>query len=332
MMKMLTKRLLLLVVLLVLRSLSASAQYGFGFYEYKNVELISKQPLIVLLTEEDPKELEKLANKPEEIAHYKAYVAYINSQIQQLAPQFWKFSPSVEFRPKSELPTLKAAKDKRAVVLYYVKQKVGVSRSQAFGPIGGVLSAWMQLSSLGDGQEKRECSAALPLDAIYPSDIIIAFKQLQRALQTDVKLKADMDRPRKEQLQEARAMLRAEGDANAESIRTKPLLVAQDDVDKQLTEATIKQLYPFPFQLVPRATIEEAVRTGDTHYNYVRWYAANAASVGPRIIDTADGRVLGNSYEGGVSSSGLPIIGKRELKDFAAYADSKVSRRHLGVN
>lgn len=179
---------------------------------------------------------------------------------------------------------------------------------------------------------KKTRRAALPLDAVYPSDIIVAFKQLQRELQKDVKLKADINRPRKEQLQEARATLRAEGDANAEAIRTKPLLVAQDDVDKQLTQEAIKQLYPFPFQLVPRAFIEEAVRTGDARYNYVRWRAADAASVGPRIIDAADGRVLGYSADGGGGNGGQPIIGKREFKAFARYADAKVSRMHLGVN
>lgn len=328
---MFTKRLLLLALLLVLRNMVASAQYGFGFYKYMNVELISKQPLLVLLTEEDPKELAKLASKPEELAQYKAYVAYLNAQLQQLAPQLWKFSPSVEFRPKSALPALEAA-GQRTVVLYYVKRKVGVSNPQAFGPIGGVWSAYLQLSSPGEGKENQESSAALPLDAIYPSDIIIAFKQMQRALQKDVKLKAEMDRPRGEQLKEARAALRAEGDANAEAIRTKPLLVAQDDVDKQLTEDAIKQLYPFPFQLVPRAFIEEAVRTADARYNYVRWRAADEASVGPRIVDAANGRILGSSADGGKGNGGQPIIGKREFKDFARYADAKVSRMHLGVN
>ncbi len=315
----------------LLQASTAWAQYGFGFYRYKNVELISKQPLVVLLTEEDPKELKRLADKPEELAHYKAYVAYLNTQLQQLAPQLWKFSPAVEFKTKSALPNMQAATG-RTVVLYYLKQKVGTSRPSGLGPIGGTWSAGLQLSSPGDGEEHTECLVSLPVDAAYPSDIIIAFKQLQQELRKDVKLKADMNRDRKEQLQEVRATLRAEGDANAESIRTKPLLVVQDDVDKRLTEAEIKQLYPFPLQLVPRAAIEEAVWTGDTRYNYVRWQAASAASVGPEIIDAADGRVLGSSYEGGVSNGGQPIIGKREFKDFAQYADAKVSRRHLGVN
>lgn len=325
------RNLLLLCLVCLLQAATARAQYGFGIYQYKSVELISQQPLVVLLTEEDPKELRQLADKPEELAHYKAYVAYLNTQLQQLAPQLWKFSPSVEFKTKSALPALQAAKG-RTVVLYYQKRKVGTSRASGLGPIGGTWSASLQLSSLGDGDEHTESNASLPLDAIYPSDIIVAFKQLQQALRRDTKLKAELNSDRKERLQEARAMLRAEGDANAEAIRTKTLLVLQDDMDKHLTEADMKQLYPFPLQLVPRATIEEAVRTGDARYNYARWQAASAASVGPGIIDAADGRVLGYSYEGGVSNGGRAIIGKRELKDFAAYADAKVSRRHLGVN
>ncbi|MGI4741017.1 MAG: hypothetical protein ACRYG7_38100 [Janthinobacterium lividum] len=330
---------LLLCLAVMLRVSVAHAQpesgvsFWPGFYKYKSVALISQQPLVVLLSEEDPKKLKKLANKPEELAEYKASIAYLNTKLQKLAPQVWKFSPSVEFKSESALPALQAAPGQRTVVLYYEKQAVGVSRQHVgFGPKDGMWQAILQLSSLGDGKEQLECSALLPLDIIYPSDIVVAFKQIQHQLRRDVKLQADAGLGHDKQLQVARDRLRAEGDANAESIRTKLLLVAQDDVDEGLTEEDIKRVYPFPFQLVPRTTIEEAVRVSDIRYNYVRWRAASMASTGPEIIAAADGQVLGCSADGGLGLRGQAIIGKREFKDFARYADAKVSRLYLGIN
>lgn len=330
----------LLWLVVILRVVVAQAQpeagisFGLGgYYKYKNVELISQQPLVILLSEEDPKQLKKLANKPEELAEYKADIAYLNTKLQQLAPQVWKFSSAVAFKPESALPALQAAVGQRTVVLYYRKRSVGVSRQHVgLGPKDGMWQASLQLSSPGDGEEHPECSVALPLDIIYPSDIVVAFKQLQHELRRDVKIKADAGLGHDKQLQAARDMLRAEGDANAEAIRTKLLLVAQEEVDEKLTQDDIKRLYPFPVQLVPRAAIEEAVRVSDARYNYVRWRAASMAGVGPAIVSATDGRVLGYSADGGLDFRGQPIIGKREFKDFAQYADAKTSRRLLGVN
>jgi hypothetical protein len=333
------KAFLSLFLVVILRAAIANAQpeagirFGPGFfYKYKNVELISQQPLVVLLSEEDPKELKKLANKPEELAEYKADIAYLNTKLRQLAPQVWKFSPAVEFKPESVLPALQAA-GQRTVVLYYQKRSVGVSRQHVgLGPKDGMWQAILQLSSPGGGEEHPECNVPLPLDIIYASDIVVALKQIQQELRRDVRIKADANLGHDKQLQAARDMLRAEGDANAEAVRTKLLLVAQEEVDEKLTPDDIKRLYPFPVQLVPRATIEEAVRVSDVRYNYVRWRAASMASVGPAIIAAADGRVLGYSADGGLDIRGRPIIGKREFKDFAQYANAKASRQLLGVN
>lgn len=321
------KALLQLLIFLLVHTTASWAQQAPANQRYEGIELISRQPLVILLAEEDPKEVQRLASKPDELAQYKAYLAYYNAQLQQVAPQLWHFSPAVQFRPQSAFTELQAQKGQQTVVLYYSKRKVGASGPHyGASTLGGVWAASMQLSTLGDGKEQTQRSEPLPLEALYASDLLLTLTRLQRTLENRANRKVGPDRKAQQ------AAWRAEGAANAEAIRTKTLLVAQDEVDAQLTEADIKQVYPFPVQVVPRATIEAAVQARDTRYHYVRWQPASVASIGPQVIDVADGRVLGWSAEGGLSKSGQKIIGKQELKDFARYADTRVSQGIMGLD
>ena len=88
-----TKHVLLLVTGLILNTSAAWAQMGYG--KPKDVAAVKSQPLIVVLKDEEPSQLKKLAKKPDELADYKAYIADYNVKMQELAPKLWHFSPSV---------------------------------------------------------------------------------------------------------------------------------------------------------------------------------------------------------------------------------------------
>jgi hypothetical protein len=185
---MFVKRVLFLGLVL-LRTSTASAQ--FAFYHFMSADIIKAQPLVILLREEDPKELRKLANKPEELLDYKNYIAYYNKQMQVLAPQLWKFSPAVEFQPESALKEIRAAKRKRTVVLRYETHVNGASTT-GYNSVfmGSRKVASMELTTPGSGDQNLEWSCPAPLDLMYPSDIVFAFKNIQLMLEKDVKRKA----------------------------------------------------------------------------------------------------------------------------------------------
>jgi hypothetical protein len=127
-----SKSLLLLATALLLQTTAARAQFGLG--KPKEIALVKSQPLIVILKEEDPKQLKKLAGKPEDLADYKASIADYNSQMRELAPKLWKLSSAVEFKPESELESLRKAKKSQRAVLRHLTFRSGTGTAWVARP------------------------------------------------------------------------------------------------------------------------------------------------------------------------------------------------------
>ncbi|RZK34569.1 MAG: hypothetical protein EOO57_10855 [Hymenobacter sp.] len=297
------------------------------FQHHYSFDLIKSQPLVVLLPEEDPKELRKLANKPEELADYKAYVAYYSKQMRVLAPRYWKYSPTVEFRPESALKEIRAAQGQRTVVLRYETHVNGASTTGYHSTYKGSRQvAYMELTTPGSGDQNLEADSPAPLDIMYPSDMVFALRTIQRQLETEEKraAKAATGRSRQDILQEERALNAAVDKADAELIRSRTLLIAEGDLDPKLTAEGIRQFYPYPYQVVPRATIEAAVQAGDTRYTYARRLCQSVEVIGPFLIDAATSRTLAIANTGGVDAGSKELIDKEVFKIYAAYV-----KRHL---
>ena len=75
--------------------------------------------------------------------------------------------------------------------------------------------------------------------------------------------------------------------ADGPTLRTKPgekpltLLLCQDDRAAGLTDAQIKQVYPYPYEFVPRAEFEKAVREAAPGYAFVRMAWQGYAIISP---------------------------------------------------
>ncbi|GEM_PF-3000142 len=310
--------LLVLVTALLLHTATARAQFGLG--KPKDIALVKSQPLIVILQEEDPKQLKKLANKPEDLADYKASIADYNAQIQDLAPKLWKLSPSVEFRPESELETLRKAKKTQRAVLRHLAFTLG-HRHRLGGASTSSLNAadfyytTEQVSALvvdllGDGDENHVGRIQIAPGTVYNSDLIFSLKYLQTYLQGRADGRSGSD-------------FREEIARNGKKLPTKTLLVDESDVKNKLTAADIKQVYPFPYQIVPRATIETAAATGDARYAYIRLLPVTEAVMVQVVVDATNADLLGMSLPSRVQMLGVnngSSIGKGNFKDFAKAA------------
>lgn len=69
---------------------SAFAQFSRTIAEFKRergqeTQLLKTQPLLVLLKQEDPKQLKKLAKRPAELQEYQQQLAHGNGVLQQAA-------------------------------------------------------------------------------------------------------------------------------------------------------------------------------------------------------------------------------------------------------
>jgi hypothetical protein len=312
------KILLSITTAILLQAAAAQAQFGLG--KPKEIAVVKSQPLIVILKEEDPKQLKKLASKPEELADYKAGIADYNAQMRELAPKLWKLSSGVEFKPESELETLRKAKKTQRPVLRHLSFALGHRHRLGGKPMGSLnvndyyytteqVSA-LVIDLLGEGDENHVGRIQIAAGPVYPSDMIFSLKYLQTYLQARADGRSSGD-------------MREEIAQNGKRIPTKTLLIDEGDVKNKLTAADIKQVYPYPYQIVPRTTIEQAVADGDAHYAYIRLLPATETITVQVVVDAANADLLGMSIPSRVQMMGISngsSIGKGNFKDFAKSA------------
>ena len=310
------KFLLPLVAAASLYSSVAFAQLGLG--KPKDIAIVKSHPLVVILKDEDPKTLKKLTKKPEELAEYKASIADYNRQMQELAPKLWKFSSAVEFKHESDLEALRKTKDTKVGVLKHADFILGHHHYSAgpggmSNPINSYYSSEhisaLVLQVVGDGDESKVWHVQLAPGPIYTSDIIFSIASLQTYIQS----RAD-GRKGKE--------MREEIAENSKRLPTKTLLIDEEDLKRGLTTADIKLVYPFPYQVVPRSTIETAAASYDSHYAYIRLMPINERMMVQVAVDAATSDLMGYSLPSMVPMVGSLIanggsVTKGNLKDFA---------------
>ena len=311
---MIKRILLLLSVVLASSTQAVQAQLRFGEVpDYSaDLALIKSQPLVVLLDEVTPKELRKWANKPRELAQYKAYIAFYNARIQEYAPKLWHSSSAVIFKPASEYEVLVKAKGSKTLVFQHTLTRESQTASGPMGnrlqtiSFGAELVARMKLSVVGDNESDTFWVGPAPVGELNSSDIISSL----RALQLDIDNKAIFMNSQMKTSKQAAAANLLRSFKSQQSLPTKILLINQANLEAQLTETDIKKLYPFPFQLVPLQTIEMAVVTGDVRYAYARRMTQSAEVKGVFVVDAATGENIAVSIS-------KKDVGKADFKEFA---------------
>lgn len=266
------KLLLALAVTFVLQSTAVLAQRFYTDHS-EILAVLQNRPLVVMLQVEDPRELKRMADKPADLAQYKANVALRNVQIQQLIPRFWTVSSTIEFKPESELPVLEKDKQNAMLVLHYLQQRLGYGGKRA----DTYLDTKLNLSLIGGRRDVFSFSTPFPPAAITAADIVSALRNLQFQIREEQIRMTKTERPKaKVQLQEY-----------SQRLRTKTLLIDKDRLKKKFTEADLQNVYPYPHQLATPEEIEAAVLAADPRYTYVR----NLSSFS-FIIDAATGEQL----------------------------------------
>jgi hypothetical protein len=282
-----------LICCMLLSATTSWAQLGSQPDPGPDLAVVREQPLVVILDDEDPKTLRQLADKPAELAQYKAYVAQHNVQLRELAPKLWKASPSVEFKPESEYKDLRKAKNTHIVVLHYTEYRASYSAPGPMGhrletvSLGTYTARQMELDIVGEGDEHRVWRGPAPLGGAYAGDIATTLRSLQANLQLQAANAGKKVPYRQVMLVEGERYLK-----NLGLLRTKTLLLNQADLQDKLTEADIRKFYPGPVQVVPLQAIETAILDGDARYTYARNLAYGAGQEGPVVSDTATGTTL----------------------------------------
>ena len=279
----------------------------------KDLAILQGQSLIVVLKDEEPAKLKKLAKKPSELANYKAFILDYNTQIEQLAQQLWRFSPAVEFKHESELPALLKEKAYQHGVLQH-DNFTSIERISGAGPGGTIYMSEAKtaflLGVISQGTQRTIAQMPMAPGVVHTSDIILCLKALQYELQGRASGKTG-----KEQMM---AMMQ-----NGKRLRLKTLLLDEAEISAKLSVDDLKQLYPFAHQVVPRETIEAAVKNSDPRCACVRIMPISTSSMVQVVMDIADGAILVMSLPNSMSLKSGNVVDKNNLKEFAKAAGSK---------
>lgn len=292
---------LLLAVLVHGSSMVARAQSD------KDLAILRNQSLIVVLKDEEPDKLKKLAKKPAGLTAYKSFITRYNALIQELAPLIWRFSPSVEFKHESEITALAKDKNYQHGVLkhddFTVMEHLGGGAARGGAIYSAEARTAFLLSITSNGKQRMIAPVPIAPGIVYTSDIIFCLKTLQYQLQERASGKSQM----------------AE---NGKRLRSKTLLFDEAEINGKLSAADIKQVYPFPFQIVPREAIETAVQGADVRYVCVRIFPVSDGMTAQVIMDPTDGAMLAMSM-GGMGLKSGNVVNKGNLKDFAQAGGGK---------
>ncbi len=297
------KLLLLLTAILGGSGLVARAQTD------KDLAILKSQSLVVVLKDEEPDKLKKLAKKPGELEAYKSFVANYNALIQELAPKIWQFSPSVEFKHESELAALMKDKGYQHGVFkhdnFTVLQHLGGGAARGGAIYTSESQTAFLLSIISNGTQRTIAPVPMAPGVVRTSDVIFCLKMLQHHLQ-------------------GRASGKSSGKMTEDGTRlqAKILLLDEAELNGKLSAADIKQVYPFPFQLVPRETIETAIKDADARYACLRILPVSGSMTALVIMDPADGTMLAMSV-GGMGLKSGTVVNKGNLNDFARAAGGK---------
>ncbi|MDO7851952.1 hypothetical protein [Hymenobacter convexus] len=273
----------------------------------ESLAILKNQSLIVVLKDEEPDKLKKLAKKPGELEAYKSFVKNYNVLIEELAPKIWHFSPSVEFRHEAELAVLVKDKAYRHGVFKHDNFTVLEHLSGGAARGGAIYTSESKtaflLNIISNGSERTIAPVYLAPGVVRTSDVVFSLKILQSQLEERAAGKSNKD-------------LMAE---HGKRLRSKTLLLDEAEMNGKLSAADIKQAYPFAFQLVPRETIESAVNDADARYACVRILPVTGNMTALVIMDPVDGAMLAMSV-GGMGLKSGNVVTKGNLKDFAQAA------------
>lgn len=273
----------------------------------KDVAILKSQSLIVVLKDEEPDKLKKMAKKPAELTAYKSFITNYNALIQELAPAIWHFSPAVEFKHESEILALVKDKNYQHGVLkhddYTVMEHLGGGAARGGAFYSSESRTAFLLSIISNGKQRTLAPVPIAPGKVYTSDIIFCLKTLQYQLHERASGKSQM----------------AE---NGKRMRSKILLLDEAEMSGKLSAADIQQVYPFPFQLVPRETIEAAVKAADARYACVRIFPVSDSMTAQVVMDPTDGAILAMSM-GGMGLKSGNVVNRGNLKDFAQAGGGK---------
>ncbi len=276
--------------------ISGSSFPQMGGAKMEDLKKIQSRTLLVVLEEPEKKLLDKL--NPEEQANYQKDIADYNVNIKSAIAHCWKFTEQVEYRNRSEVIMLIKSKDKKSAYLESSKYKENFATPATFRatfnrkdikdkpnlamPMGDIYKvSELDIRLCDDNPLSPPVYGQFMLN-VFPNkaDLVYALKQIQ--IYFGYRLK-DMSYG---------AVLK---EANKNGAKLPSLTLLIDEQDTELKNDEIKKVYPYPFELVKKEKIDEAILNADSKYAFAAVIPSGADSYLFEVYDAAEELELARS-------------------------------------
>lgn len=268
------RKLLTLSLALTLATLNTFGQ--FSITSQKDAALIKESKLLVVLEEPDPKTLKKLAkNGQSEVDNYKLQIEGRNKALGEAAEGYWSFSSEVKVLKESEVYDFLDGNDGYVTLQY--GEYLDYYRMTSPFTNTGKMAGWTRDSQTGLPTYLAPTRYSVLANEITTLEILDKKSLIKVYLPNLSPSKTDVVYGLKE-IQYILTYL-SEGNkfigilkqikANNAELDKVTLLIDKDDVDEDLTEDLIKEIYPHPFMISDYETIEKAILEENPQYAYV---------------------------------------------------------------
>lgn len=330
------KRSLLMVLIFGVGFLNSFSQNNTSSKEA--IEL-KKRILIVGLEEQNPKMLKKLKGK--ELEFYQNQVDGNNYALQTSIEKYWKYNSEIKYLPLKEAKALLKSKPKEYALLtinkytdYEIKHiGKGWTRDKS---LNSNLSSNPSMLKYDPGTRYTEAanqisylSIDMPSNIIYVNlpNLLVSFPD---GVYGVMQMQYILDHLCENEKLSYRDVVKERNGAN---LKNKTLLLCKDDLDKKLTEAAIKKIYPYKFKIASLDEINQAIVDLSPDYVIAQIVSVQGGKGNVFVhflSETSNGCIDGlvmPSFAIGIKGTNLITYNQRikekQLKEYLEIADSK---------
>ena len=256
--------------------------YGqFGMGKIEEIEAVQGRKLIVMIEEPRERMLNKIAKRPKKgtVEDYKADLKTYNENITAVVEKFWPYSKKdIQYKTYQEIVDLRKTKTKEYAVIACVSSEAR-STSSGYNYAHGL--HWVK--DIKDDFEDREDDMFTvilvntiedfgerpvyfaPLFDVFPTkaSLVYGIKNVENYFNMRIQTKKNGVKMRDEQERMEEEMAK-----RAPKLAEKTLLIREEWLDKELTEANLKNYYPYKYKICDRAFMDNVVMSLDGNYAY----------------------------------------------------------------
>lgn len=255
-----------------------------GMGKVEEIESVQHRKLIVII--EEPKEtvLKKLTRrkKDSELQNYRAALDEYNKAMKEVVEKYWPWkSNGIEYKTYREVEALKKSKSRDYAIIYSISQSASRFYGDAsYNSKSGLNWSWDMKEDSEDRDYikyfttlivnviedlKRTPVYQTSLPDIFPTKASLVFGMNNCKAYFDYRLGTKKNKEKINGLDLIEQMARE----NAPKLKTMTLLIRTDWLDKKLPEKGIKNFYPYPYKVVSREEMDDAIMTEKDNTAYI---------------------------------------------------------------